>query len=97
MADTFDLYGPMGPFARSPWDDEDEDAYATPEECSTALMLAGARQCRDCGCSEFSPCVQGGEPCHWIQADLCSACAPRVVLVSDAEASAFLRERRASG
>ncbi len=32
--------------------------------------------CRVCGCTEFSPCLdENGEPCHWAEDDLCSACA----------------------
>ncbi len=32
------------------------------------------RRCRDCGCTEETPCVTGGVPCHWVERDLCSAC-----------------------
>ena len=35
--------------------------------------------CRVCGCTDddCSRCVENtGEPCHWIEPDLCSACAP---------------------
>lgn len=36
--------------------------------------------CRVCGCTEFNACVGAfGEGCHWVEKDLCSACAPRVV------------------
>lgn len=37
------------------------------------------RTCRECGCTEdnCSQCVEKtGEPCTWIEADLCSACVP---------------------
>lgn len=37
----------------------------------------GARRCRECGCTEAdcSECVERtGEPCFWIEVDLCSAC-----------------------
>ena len=35
----------------------------------------GERECRACGCSQFNACVsEAGIPCHWIEADLCSAC-----------------------
>jgi len=32
--------------------------------------------CRECGCTDESACYDpaNGEPCHWIEADLCSAC-----------------------
>lgn len=35
------------------------------------------RTCRKCGCTDndCSLCVaRTGEPCHWVQFDLCSAC-----------------------
>src|SRR5690606_22470939 len=35
------------------------------------------RTCRKCGCTEYdcSNCVERtGEPCHWVEYDLCSAC-----------------------
>jgi ParB/RepB/Spo0J family partition protein len=37
------------------------------------------RSCRGCGCTEADcrQCVEKtGEPCHWVEADLCSACVP---------------------
>jgi hypothetical protein len=30
--------------------------------------------CRSCGCTEESAC---NPPCYWVDADLCSSCAPR--------------------
>jgi ParB/RepB/Spo0J family partition protein len=38
----------------------------------------GVRKCRVCGCTDddCSQCVEKtGEPCHWVEEDLCSACA----------------------
>lgn len=38
------------------------------------------RTCRVCGCTDAdcSGCVERtGEPCHWVGADLCSACVGR--------------------
>ena len=36
---------------------------------------AGARACRVCACTEARACADlFGEPCHWVEADLCSAC-----------------------
>lgn len=29
------------------------------------------RRCVGCGCTDSSPCLGG---CHWVRADLCSAC-----------------------
>lgn len=42
--------------------------------------IAPPRLCAGCACSELDPCI-AGEPgqqtaCHWVAADLCSACAP---------------------
>ncbi|MCD6405486.1 MAG: hypothetical protein J7M19_06640, partial [Planctomycetes bacterium] len=33
------------------------------------------RICRVCGCTEFEPCLTAEGPCHWVEPDLCSACA----------------------
>jgi hypothetical protein len=38
----------------------------------------GVRRCRVCGCTDddCTQCVEAnGEPCHWVEADLCSRCA----------------------
>jgi hypothetical protein len=35
------------------------------------------RRCRGCGCTDAdcSGCIdRTGQPCHWVEADLCSAC-----------------------
>ena len=34
----------------------------------------GARTCRLCGCTDRRACVTGGIPCHWVAAEVCSAC-----------------------
>lgn len=34
-------------------------------------------ECRECGCTDWdcSGCVERtGEPCYWVEEDLCSAC-----------------------
>jgi hypothetical protein len=40
------------------------------------------RTCRICGCTDDG-CIQciekTGEPCHWVEEDLCSACAPKIL------------------
>lgn len=42
-----------------------------------AKPVAGV--CRVCGCTENEACeTEAGEPCHWVEPDLCSACAPEV-------------------
>lgn len=35
-------------------------------------------RCRKCACSEYDACIdeKTGEPCSWIEDDLCSACDP---------------------
>lgn len=41
------------------------------------VMLLSERRCRKCGCTEedCSQCIERtGEPCHWVDKDLCSAC-----------------------
>jgi hypothetical protein len=43
------------------------------------LDRAGAEpgpQCRVCECTEDAPCPDG---CYWVEADLCSVCASRIV------------------
>ena len=39
----------------------------------------GVRKCRVCGCTHFTPCIdkRTGEPCHWVEKNLCSACAKK--------------------
>ena len=33
------------------------------------------RACRECGCWQYDACLhEDGEPCRWVEADLCSAC-----------------------
>lgn len=39
--------------------------------------LVDTPQCRSCGCTEECACVIAGQPCHWVEPDLCSACASR--------------------
>jgi len=37
----------------------------------------GVRRCRICGCTDDDchQCIEKtGQPCHWVEADLCSAC-----------------------
>jgi ParB family chromosome partitioning protein len=48
-----------------------------PESAEVAETEAVVRACRDCGCTEedCSECIERtGEPCHWVEEDLCSAC-----------------------
>ena len=41
----------------------------------TGVLVTADRKCRLCGCTEDRACVVAGEPCHWVEPDLCSACA----------------------
>ena len=41
------------------------------------LRMYGIRFCRECGCTDDDcrQCIiKTGEPCHWVDLDLCSAC-----------------------
>lgn len=45
----------------------------------TLAELMGERRCRECGCTDIdcSMCIEKtGQPCDWVEDDLCSACAP---------------------
>ena len=47
-------------------------------EVSEAVSTC-VRRCRACGCTDLdcSGCIERtGRPCHWVEADLCSACVP---------------------
>ena len=39
------------------------------------------RQCRLCGCTDTNACATApfGDPCHWVEDDLCSGCAPLII------------------
>lgn len=39
-----------------------------------------ARRCRECGCTEMTPCTdpEDGAPCFWVERELCSTCAKRL-------------------
>lgn len=37
--------------------------------------MPSKRRCRKCGCTDNNACVTNGIACHWVEADLCSACA----------------------
>jgi hypothetical protein len=49
------------------------------EQCIVMIELMITRRCRKCGCTDHDchQCIEKtGEPCHWIEEDLCSACQP---------------------
>ena len=39
-----------------------------------SLVIDQAMACRTCGCTDDRACAGG---CSWVEADLCSSCAPR--------------------
>lgn len=41
------------------------------------------RACRVCGCTQNNACVIAGVPCHWVEPNLCSACAPGINSMAD--------------
>lgn len=39
----------------------------------------GERVCRECGCTDDHACIGAdGSPCHWVEYNLCSACAEKM-------------------
>jgi hypothetical protein len=43
------------------------------------VAIVDRPRCRECGCTDDNceNCIEKtGEPCCWVEADLCSACAP---------------------
>lgn len=47
---------------------------------------AATRRCRGCGCTDVdcgACAIVTGQPCHWVEADLCSACLPGVCIPTD--------------
>ncbi len=45
--------------------------------------------CRECGCTDddCSQCIEAtGKPCHWVEPDLCSRCADKIIAAADAAA-----------
>ena len=47
---------------------------------ATQLSIARVRSCRTCGCTDDRSCRTASGPCYWVEEDLCSACAMRMVL-----------------
>lgn len=55
------------------------------------------RACRVCGCTDMDcrQCVEKtGEPCHWVEEDLCSACVPADAVAERLHKEAVARWRR---
>lgn len=64
--------------------------------------MSAAGVCRTCGCTDddCSGCIERtGEPCHWVEPDLCSACIGIKITtkVSLASASVKITTRTARG
>lgn len=52
--------------------------HADVPAATTMAHVETPRHCRVCGCTDVdcSECIERtGQPCHWIEDDLCSACA----------------------
>ena len=50
------------------------------EHIDADVVAVPAARCRVCGCSDYDACLDpGGEPCNWVEPDLCSECAPLVI------------------
>lgn len=43
---------------------------------SGAIRCTEVPSCRVCGCTDDRACMTEHGPCSWVEADLCSACAP---------------------
>ncbi len=55
-----------------------------------ARRIRGERACRVCGCTEWDACMDlFGDPCHWVEADLCSACTYEPATERDRRPAAF--------
>ena len=50
----------------------DETPQVTMRLCALGLFILFGGVCRECGCTNETPC-EGG--CHWAEPDLCSTCA----------------------
>jgi hypothetical protein len=69
---AFDLRGKLPAEVANECKIKKQGAAKGPEE------KKGERKCRQCGCTDDNceQCIEKtGEPCHWVQEDLCSACA----------------------
>jgi hypothetical protein len=52
---------------------------ASPDDVA-GIESPAIRTCRNCGCTDERACMDGGEPCSWVDTDLCSACVPHAAL-----------------
>jgi hypothetical protein len=54
--------------------------FAIEKQCVDATVGV-ALACRGCGCTEEQACVTPEGPCYWVDADLCSGCAPHTLVL----------------
>lgn len=54
------------------------------------------RACRICGCTASQACMTDSGPCHWVEADLCSACGPGLFAQIDAALSQIYTREEAA-
>jgi hypothetical protein len=62
-----------------------------------AHQQSWVRRCRVCGCTEASACMHEGQPCHWVDLDLCSACATATGPTADAGAEIIAQTDHPAG
>ena len=57
----------------------DKIVEALDEEAQTDFGDQNDRACRECGCTQANACVTDDVPRHWVEDDICSACAAKGV------------------
>ena len=73
------------------------DAHELRRALATAIFVVppcppapGDPICRECGCWDLNACLHGdGEPCGWVEEELCSVCAARLQEAADRALSGF--------
>ena len=55
-------------------DDSGSRCLLDKDHAGKCKFTPAERKCRKCGCTETTPCLTMGDPCHWVEKDLCSAC-----------------------
>lgn len=51
------------------------DYFEKAERVREIDVSNGVAHCRNCGCTDNCCCYTNGKACHWVEDDLCSACA----------------------
>lgn len=49
--------------------------YITLLDVTDICAAPDIRRCRGCGCTDRAACLTEDGPCHWVEPELCSACA----------------------